>query len=1604
MATPLKLRDANGNIQEMTTSEENYIAYQVGLHLSSADSAEVGSLNRLTTGNTVGTFSNTFFNQPVGTHPSTSITTGTTNTTIYQTTGTAAETDSDVYSPLMWVDSASQTGFKLMPDTDLNEAIDRYLTTIHTNEYPGSYRLATSAPSSDWTSQQVAFTDTRSDGTSTNYYLWKRTDGTAPSTVRPMYVEDSAGGSGIALQEMDDRKIKYSFGQRAKTRLLSSAIGTYELRSATQGAPSSPGTWVSRGTATDTKQTTSQQLFTRDSTVNFQANYTKNYTKTYTTNFTRLFATIYTSVSQSSSYTRPYTRAFTRQDSEVFTRPYTNNFVATYTGEYDRPYTANYVNNFVANYISNYTKPYTRQFNSPIAYVGEYSNNYLGSYQTNYVATYDKEFIANYTEPYVGTYDTSYAEDYTSTYQSTYSTNYVSTTGIDYVGNYDAPYTPNYLTEYANVYTPNYISNYATLYTGEYEKGFIGPTYLRDYTSPAPRSDTFTVSFTTNYQRLYTSAYTGAFNAPYLATYTRNFLRQYLGEYEALFTNSFTNTYITAYDGALYSSEYAINYTGPYNRPFTLDYVRIYDRFYTRNFNAGPYTGPAFTTSTAPQQYVTTVYYSTYFMGVDLRSGGSADGGGVNIYKEENPILAYVGDRANTTSDYIGGTALDYYTGPTSVYASALQAYTGAGFLGVLFYQGSSRTITYVANFESGVYTAGELYSGPIRGFYIGYVGDVYNSAVPSQAGIYQKQTNVIYAGPENLSEPLAVYADGAQDGGSGSIVMNYISTGNDLTYTSTGFFASATYTSGPFAQPGGASYTGNYIASIYLGTNYYSSISQTAYVSTGYELAATYQSLNLTRIFVGPAFTPTYAGYTTGNELPAFGIKQYTGGAALVSYVGAEYFVANAYVALQQVSYGTIPYTRTVQAYSITGYDGPGRPYGGYLSDDPIAYSAYTGETRYGGYTVEEGNYLIKTFLKYESDSIFSYIASTASYTSEVFTREFDGYGTATYTGYMVYANTFAGYEGDVAYGRNLSYTTSAVRSLSQLVFLSTDYMPNYTSSTGTITKLYTPGIFYVNFDVELYKGPIAMNYAIGGYNDYALSYETAIIVPGVGYEGPTYAGGYQRELLPNEKIYNAGATGSPGTTNDVGLGYLGAFPTFYVNTAVSYVDQKLYVRDFAGYIGEYQFPGVTYYAGTGNYERVYGDTHRYDRTTYYYTGGFGTAYISSVPGIDRTTTTPYAESYEHALVFTGVGSVNSYTPNYLPNYEIGYLTFYQARYQIAIYSGTYSHAYAANYLTQYEATFNAPYTSNYIRNYASYYVKNYTSGYTNNFDDVNYTNTYSRIFSSTFQGDYATAYALEYTIDYTPNYQRNYTPNYISNYTSTTTISYQKEFSSGAFQADYAKEYTAPALGSYAGNYIRNYQGNYLNNYSGPTYDGALYESVYDRNFENTFIATYQKNYTISYDSTATVPGGGYIVFYDGQNYTRNYIIDYIGTYTNVFNAQYQNEFTQAYERQFLSPTYQGTYVDEFVFPYTVLYVTQYTGLYSSIYSGNYIAQYTGTYTGEYATEYTANYEAIYTREFAAQYIQDYLGNYEGNFEGETIDATSETNETYTLYVRIA
>ena len=91
MGTPLKLEGTNGDLKEMTTAEENYLAYQAGEQLKASAKTEVGAITDASSGNeTVGAFTDTRFDQVPGTHGS--INTTSTVTTLYQTEGTPQKT------------------------------------------------------------------------------------------------------------------------------------------------------------------------------------------------------------------------------------------------------------------------------------------------------------------------------------------------------------------------------------------------------------------------------------------------------------------------------------------------------------------------------------------------------------------------------------------------------------------------------------------------------------------------------------------------------------------------------------------------------------------------------------------------------------------------------------------------------------------------------------------------------------------------------------------------------------------------------------------------------------------------------------------------------------------------------------------------------------------------------------------------------------------------------------------------------------------------------------------------------------------------------------------------------------------------------------------------------------------------------------------------------------------------------------------------------------------------------------------------------------------------------------------------------------------------
>ena len=67
--TTLKLEGTNGDLKEITTTEENYLAYQAGLHLATLDSSDIGTITTVPTNNTlIGTHTDSRFDDGSGTH------------------------------------------------------------------------------------------------------------------------------------------------------------------------------------------------------------------------------------------------------------------------------------------------------------------------------------------------------------------------------------------------------------------------------------------------------------------------------------------------------------------------------------------------------------------------------------------------------------------------------------------------------------------------------------------------------------------------------------------------------------------------------------------------------------------------------------------------------------------------------------------------------------------------------------------------------------------------------------------------------------------------------------------------------------------------------------------------------------------------------------------------------------------------------------------------------------------------------------------------------------------------------------------------------------------------------------------------------------------------------------------------------------------------------------------------------------------------------------------------------------------------------------------------------------------------------------------------
>jgi hypothetical protein len=481
-STPLKLRGTNGDLQQLNSTEENYLAYLTGLQLASSAGSDPGDLTLVIDGhNVVGTFVDTYFNEAVGTHPASAITSSSISTTLYQRIGTASESGADFRRPVAYNDQQIVE----MNDTQFNELVDRLNSRIVQSDYPGIFKLGSSSPGVDYTTYATnIFSDTDTDGTVTTYNLYRRTTMSAPTSVKIMSIKRSGGATGDyqGIQEMTVNQMQYSLGQRAKTRkAVSGNIGNYALRSSSQGAPST-GTWRAVGTATNTKKTTAEIDYTRTSTRdflrtstvtftrdsintfsrNFAGNFVGNYTRDFTGNYARAFTGDYVA-NFIGEFTRVRPVDFARERASTFTADYVGNYTRNALGFYARERVSTYAGNFAGEYARNRTETYTREFTGD--YARGFAGEFIGNYSRNTVASYSAEFTGDYTRGFTG--------DYTRNRGINYQRNRVANFAreIDYIGDTSRTAIITYFRE------PTYIGNYAVVFTGNYTSPATSVSY-----------------------------------------------------------------------------------------------------------------------------------------------------------------------------------------------------------------------------------------------------------------------------------------------------------------------------------------------------------------------------------------------------------------------------------------------------------------------------------------------------------------------------------------------------------------------------------------------------------------------------------------------------------------------------------------------------------------------------------------------------------------------------------------------------------------------------------------------------------------------------------------------------------------------------------------------------------------------------------------------------------------------------------------------------------------------------------------------------------------------------------------------------------------------
>jgi len=1020
-------------------------------------------------------------------------------------------------NPFFWDKDLDPAGLREVNDFELDLICTRLLSSIFQNDYPGTFKLASVSPGSNWAVfLEDVFVDTRSDGSELAYSIWIKQEAEAiPSTVRPL-APFRLSGVFAGIKELTDPEIEFTFGERMKSLIMSTKIGTYQLRSSEQGPPTESGIWLAKGSAVNTVREYEEDqnylglaLFEIDYVEPYVADYTAEYEGNYSPTYEQTYVGDYVGTYQGSDIVETYTAEYEGVDilltysGDYEGATYTSESSVDYTSESELPYTGDFNATFIGDYTTEFSADYTGDFTA--TFIGDYTGDFQAVYTSESTADYIKEFTAEYVGDYSGLYVGDYTADFSADYVGDYQGPSVFVT---YTGEYTLEFSADYTGDFSADYVGDYAKEFTADYTGDFSADYTGVTYVAD--------------FSATYEGNSSAVYTGDFLADYVAQYVKEFSATYTSESAIEYLGDFTATYTGDYTGdfgANYTSESTVDYTGDFSATYGGNYLAEYIADFTATYDSNYQS-----TSSASFQGDYTADTTDYIGGATYVGSTIIAGASVYIellgdttyYYEFSGTLSGSGTGADwplVTGSRIGGTS--YFRGPSQgggSYAVQSSSSSTANYIAEETYT-SNTPITYVS-------VSGAIYQGD-------YIGDYTSEStsiayVTNYEGDYVGDSQIVYTGDFSAtytSESSAVY-QGEYVSESGIIYIGDFS----ANYTSE---STATYNQ-PYTSESTIDYTGDFSAN-------YTSESTIDYVADYTGDSTTDYTSESSTTYEGTYTSESDAVYTSESSAVYEGDyislpqENYIGTYTHLTYSappGWTYQFIFANPGYDWYVYETVGGSTFLRKSGFRSESPPlsdktgfnfgfvsGSTYSGFLyAASPGGASGSCTALSSGDTSIDVdyiGDYAGPVFINYEgtytSESTIDYITDAETNYEGNYVSESD----ATYTGDFsanYESESELVYEGEYASESDAVYTSES----------ETTYLGDYASESDAV---------YTGKFSENYTGDFSADYISTYVGDYTSEYTRTVSISFIGdytpnYEGLTYEGDYTAAYVGTDII----------------------------------------------------------------------------------------------------------------------------------------------------------------------------------------------------------------------------------------------------------------------------------------------------------------------------------------------------------------------------------------------------------------------------------------------------------------------------------------------------